>query len=224
MHYGHVFRVQHRLLEIDDLVKQIILAAGLSDLDELDELNADAGLVVLEESRNWNPMFGPLVALYEDDIVAALAFWDVLARETAKALTSQSSVTSMFSQAPSTCIENNQIVQATTTTITQAASISCNQLTRLEGLVPWMEPELPAWRVRCNFDSSVMGARPLSTSKASLLGCRLERPLAGASFACKMLAIKPAGGGCVPTLWYKTRGILMKPTSLYSYEIAAKAP
>ena len=58
--------------------------------------------------------------------------------------------------------------------------------------------EDPAWRVRCNFKSTLMGGRSLSTPKTSLIGRRLERALAGASLACKMSAIKSAGGGCVP--------------------------
>ena len=81
----HIPRAEHGLLEIDDVVEQRMLAASRLDLDELEELNADAGLVVLEESRNWNTSFGPLVALYEDDVVAALALGDVLATDTAKA-------------------------------------------------------------------------------------------------------------------------------------------
>ena len=81
----HIPRAEHGLLEIDDLVEQRMLAASLLDLDELEELNADAGLVVLEESRNWNTSFGPLVALYEDDEVATLALGDVLATDAAKA-------------------------------------------------------------------------------------------------------------------------------------------
>ena len=81
----HIPRAEHGLLEIDDLVEQRMLAASLLDLDELEELNADAGLVVLEESRNWNTSFGPLVALYEDDEVATLGLGDVLAPDAAKA-------------------------------------------------------------------------------------------------------------------------------------------
>ena len=84
----HVFRVEHRFLECDDLVESRIVAASLLDVDELGELNADARLVVLEESCSWNPSFAPSVALYEDDEVATLGFWDVLAfaPESAKAL------------------------------------------------------------------------------------------------------------------------------------------
>ena len=66
-------------------MEQRMLAASLLDLDELEELNADAGLVVLEEPRNWNTSFGPLVALYEDDEVATLGLGDVPAPDAAKA-------------------------------------------------------------------------------------------------------------------------------------------
>ena len=81
----HIPRAEHGLLEIDDLVEQRMLAASLLDLDELEELNADAGLVVPQESRNWNPNLGPLVAFEEDDIVALVVLGDVLAGETSKA-------------------------------------------------------------------------------------------------------------------------------------------
>ena len=81
----HIPRAEHGLLEIDDLVEQRMLAASLLDLDELEELNADAGLEVPQESRNWNPNLGPLVAFEEDDIVALVVLGDVLAAETSKA-------------------------------------------------------------------------------------------------------------------------------------------
>ena len=81
----HVSRPKHRLLASDGLVQHRVIAASLVDRDELEELNADAGLVVPQESRNWNPNLGPLVAFEEDDIVALVVLGDVLAAETSKA-------------------------------------------------------------------------------------------------------------------------------------------
>ena len=81
----HVFRAEHGLLGSDDLVEQRVIAAMLLHCDELEELNADAGLVVPQESPNWNPSSAPLVAFEEDDEVATLVLGDVLATETSKA-------------------------------------------------------------------------------------------------------------------------------------------
>ena len=81
----HVFRPEHGLLGSDDLVDQRVIAAMLLHCDELEESNADAGLVVPQESRNWNPNLGPLVGFEEDDIVALVVLGDVLAAETSKA-------------------------------------------------------------------------------------------------------------------------------------------
>ena len=81
----HILRAEQRILDSDDLVEHRVIAASLVDRDELEELNADAGPVVPQESRNWNPNLGPLVAFEEDDIVALVVLGDVLAGETSKA-------------------------------------------------------------------------------------------------------------------------------------------
>ena len=46
----HILRAEQRLLHSDDLVEHRVIAASLVDRDELEELNADAGLVVPQES------------------------------------------------------------------------------------------------------------------------------------------------------------------------------
>ena len=81
----HVFRPKDRLLDSDDLVHHRVIAASLLDCDELEKFDADARLVVPQESPNGNPNLGPLVAFEEDDEVATLVLGDVLAAETSKA-------------------------------------------------------------------------------------------------------------------------------------------
>ena len=81
----HVFRPKDRLLDSDDLVHHRVIAASLLDCDELEKLDADARLVVPQESPNGNPNLAPLVAFEEDDEVATLVLGDVLATETSKA-------------------------------------------------------------------------------------------------------------------------------------------
>ena len=57
----HIFRAEHGLLGGDDLVEQRMLAASLLDHEELEKFDADAGLVVLEESRAiGTPVLPPL--------------------------------------------------------------------------------------------------------------------------------------------------------------------
>ena len=82
---NHILPAEHGLLGSDDLVEHRVIAAMLLHCDELEELNADAGLVVPQESPNGNPNLGPLVAFEEDDEVATLVLGDVLATETSKA-------------------------------------------------------------------------------------------------------------------------------------------
>ena len=81
----HILRAEQRLLDSDDLVEHRVIAASLMDRNELEELNADAGLEVPQESPNGNPNLAPLVAFEEDDEVATLVLGDVLATETSKA-------------------------------------------------------------------------------------------------------------------------------------------
>ena len=81
----HVSRPKHRLLASDDLVQHRVTAASLLDCDELEKLDADARLVVPQESPNGNPNLAPRVAFEEDDEVATLVLGDVLAAESSKA-------------------------------------------------------------------------------------------------------------------------------------------
>ena len=154
----HISRAEHGLLECDDLVEQKMLTASLLDLDELEELNADAGLVVLEESRNWNPSFGPLVALYEDDVVAALALGDMLATEAAKAfLDGNVAVLGDIDVLPSVeYLHQGQSDRASNNNNHASKCNQLNQVTGFPGLVPKME--VPALQVRCNFESTLVGA------------------------------------------------------------------
>ena len=81
----HILRPKDRLFASDDLVHHRVIAASLLDCDELEKLDADARLVVPQESPNGNPNLAPLVAFEEDDEVATLVLGDVLATETSKA-------------------------------------------------------------------------------------------------------------------------------------------
>ena len=81
----HVSRPKHRLLASDDLVQHRVTAASLLNCDELEKFDADARLVVPQESPNGNPNLAPRVAFEEDDEVATLVLGDVLAAESSKA-------------------------------------------------------------------------------------------------------------------------------------------
>ena len=81
----HILRAEQRLLDGDGLVEHRVIAASLLDCDELEKFDADARLVVPQESPNGNPNLGPLVAFEEDDTVALVVLGDVLAGETSKA-------------------------------------------------------------------------------------------------------------------------------------------